>query len=687
MNGSEVSLASVEPVAVSGNTVTLLLAAAVASTDAVTVSYSKPSRNPLRGLDGAVRSFSSYPTNLVGVTPEVSGVELTSDAGDDDSYALGDTIRVTATFSEAVDVDTTGGKPRLKIKMAPTYGEKWADYSGGSGTTTLTFDYTVVEPNTSLGGIAVLANTLELNGGVIRSTATRTDAHLRHAGLAHNAYHKVDWQRREPGDPWVTGVTISSDPGDDDSYALGDTIQLTATFSEAVDVDTTGGTPRLGFRMDPHLWWRNTDDKKRWADYSRGSGTKELTFNYTVAAENHSVHGVAVLKNSLKLNGGAIRSAATPATDAHLRYGGRWHDLNHLVDGKVPPLLGVVVGGRTVSLTYDEALDIDSIPPASAFTVLRTPQGGTEEAVALTGPPAIAAGAVIMTLADPVLETDTGVKVSYDKSAAAAGSRLRDKAGNEVVSLTNRAVDPTDTTQPRLVRGETDGDTLTIYFSEPLAEDIRRDANLFRINLYWTSGSPNFGRCGDYRTTFTVRPREVYVVGNTAVVDGLTERLTTRAGTAWTIINFRGYYADITTPVEHRLRDLSGNLVSTPEYHSEQYRKTRSLSHLYNVTTLPSPERATVRGSWLTLTFDAPLKAGQTPAPSAFTVTMNGSEASRVTWVSVSGKTVTLKLASAVAAGADVKVSYERPSSRWLQNVICEYAPSFTDESVTNLTQ
>ena len=92
VNGSEVSLASVGPVTVSGNTVTLVLAAAVASTDAVTVSYTKPSRNPLRGVDGAVRSFFSSPTNLVGWRPSFR-MELTSDAGDDDSYALGDTIR------------------------------------------------------------------------------------------------------------------------------------------------------------------------------------------------------------------------------------------------------------------------------------------------------------------------------------------------------------------------------------------------------------------------------------------------------------------------------------------------------------------------------------------------------------------------------------------------------------------
>ena len=208
--------------------------------------------------------------------------------------------------------------------------------------------------------------------------------------------------------------------------------------------------------------------------------------------------------------------------------------------------------------------------------------------MALTGPPVIAAGAVIMTLADPVLETDTGVKVSYDKSAAAAGSRLRDKAGNEVASLTNRAVDPTDTTQPRLVRAEVDGDVLTIYFSEPLDEDFRRDANLFRVGLIWQSGSPSFGRCGDYRTTFTIfNPRELYVVGNTVVVDGLTQSATTRAPTAWTIAKFPGYYAKITAPAEHRLRDLSGNLVSTPEYHNEQYLKTRDLISIPNLTTLP----------------------------------------------------------------------------------------------------
>ena len=622
--------------------------------------------------------------------PQVTGVAVTSDPGVDDTYALGDTIRVTLTFSDAADVVTTGGKPRLKIKMAPTSGEKWAAYSGGRGTTTLTFDYTVAEGDISTDGVAVLANTLALNGGKIRSTAAQRDALLKHAGLDHNTDHLVDWQSQEPGAPLVTGVAITSNPGDDDTYALGENIQVTATFSEAVNVDTTGGTPRLGIRMAPHLWWFTTDDRKRWADYSGGSGTAELTFDYTVAAENRSTQGVAVLKNALEFNGGAIRSAATPTVNAHLRYEGLWHDLNHLVDGRTPALLSVAVAGTTVSLTYDEALDLDSAPPASAFTVRRTPQGGAEETVALTESPVIAAGAVLLTLDEPVLDTDTGVTVSYDHTAANAGGRLRDLAGNAAASFSNHAVDPTDTTPPRLVRGEVNGDTMTIYFSEPLDEDIKRDANRFAIGILWEDGSPSFGRCGNLRSTFWPSPKEVYVVGNTAVVVGFGELATTRASTAWTITNFGRYYADITTPVEHRFRDLSGNLVSTPKYIDEQYRATRILWHfyLYNVTTLPTPERATVVGDRLTLTFDAPLKGGQTPAASAFTVTVDGSQVSLASAnpVSVSGRKVTLTLASAVAAGADVKVSYERPSSRWLRNVVCEYAPSFSDEPALNFT-
>ena len=45
--------------------------------------------------------------------------------------------------------------------------------------------------------------------------------------------------------PTVSTVAVTSDPGTDTTYETGDTITVTLTFSEAVTVDTTGGTPRI----------------------------------------------------------------------------------------------------------------------------------------------------------------------------------------------------------------------------------------------------------------------------------------------------------------------------------------------------------------------------------------------------------------------------------------------------------
>ena len=77
----------------------------------------------------------------------VSNVEVSSDAGDDATYALGETVGVTLTFSEAVNVT---GAPRVKIDFGSGAGdERWADYASGGGTPTmLEFAYTAAERTT-----------------------------------------------------------------------------------------------------------------------------------------------------------------------------------------------------------------------------------------------------------------------------------------------------------------------------------------------------------------------------------------------------------------------------------------------------------------------------------------------------------------------------------------------------------
>ena len=182
--------------------------------------------------------------------PSVTGVAITSDSGDDNTYTRGEVISVTLTFSEAVDVT---GSPQLAIDMDPAeWGKKQAAYHSGGGSSTLTFTHTVVEPNISTQGIAVLANTLALtfthtvvepnistqgiavlantlalNGGTIKSASSQTDADLSHAGLGHDSNHKVDWRLLSPAaaptvapvaaNPTVSGVAVTSDAGSDDT--------------------------------------------------------------------------------------------------------------------------------------------------------------------------------------------------------------------------------------------------------------------------------------------------------------------------------------------------------------------------------------------------------------------------------------------------------------------------------------
>ena len=281
--------------------------------------------------------------------PDVTGVRVTSDAGDDDTYGLNDVIQVAITFDEKVDVDTSGGTPRLRIDMDPAeWGEKWASYASGSGSANLIFTHTVVEPNISTQGIAVLENSLELNGGTIQSSATQADADLSHTGLGHNAKHKVDWQlsppanddssdeggatgdsgNEQPEEPpapaTVSGVGVSSSPKANATYGAGEVISITLTFSENVAVT---GTPRLKIDMDPAEWG------EKWASYASGSGTATLTFTHTVVEPNISTQGIAVLENSLELNGGTIQANGVAAELAHTN---RNHDANHKVDWRLP---------------------------------------------------------------------------------------------------------------------------------------------------------------------------------------------------------------------------------------------------------------------------------------------------------------------------------------------------------------
>ena len=148
-------------------------------------------------------------------TPTVSTIAITSSPGTDNTYALGDTITVSLTFSEAVAIT---GSPYVTLDISGQ--PRNAAYSSaGAATGQILFGYTVRLGDRDTDGITVLANSLTLNGGAIRSTDDSADASLDHSASTF-ANHKVDTYI-----PLVSNIEQTDAP---------DTVTVSETESAAV---------------------------------------------------------------------------------------------------------------------------------------------------------------------------------------------------------------------------------------------------------------------------------------------------------------------------------------------------------------------------------------------------------------------------------------------------------------------
>ena len=253
--------------------------------------------------------------------PSVSAVTISSQAGEDNAYAIGDRIEATVTFDTAV---TVAGTPQLALSIGS--GTRQADYaaerSGGGDGTEVVFGYTVAEGDSDSDVVAIAADALSAGDGTIRSGTA--DAALSHAAVAADFGHKVDGVRpRIEAAPSVT----STPSGDDGHYRSLEHITLTLRFSEAVRVDTASGTPRLGVSVGAN---------ERPAGYDGGSGTTTLTFSWPVKPADLDADGIAVAANGLTLSGGTIADLAGNAP-ANLDHAALAAQSGHRVAGDRSP--------------------------------------------------------------------------------------------------------------------------------------------------------------------------------------------------------------------------------------------------------------------------------------------------------------------------------------------------------------
>ena len=265
----------------------------------------------------AITNSSGHKVDGGQVTPPVvNAVWIVGSPLSGDTYELGEVIEVTLRFNKAVDV---GGTPQLALGIGSQ--TRQADYYSGTGTPRLSFGYTVQASDSDTDGISIGANALTLNGGAINHALDETTAaSLRLYAITNSSRHKVDGARVTA--PVVTRVWTST-PASDNTFERGEVIQVALRFTRAV---TVSGRPQLALGIGAQT---------RQADYHSGTGTRWLSFRYTVQASDSDTDGISIGANALTLNGGAINHALDETTAASLGLGTNTitNSSGHKVDG------------------------------------------------------------------------------------------------------------------------------------------------------------------------------------------------------------------------------------------------------------------------------------------------------------------------------------------------------------------
>ncbi len=177
-----------------------------------------------------------------------------------------------------------------------------------------------------------------------------------------------------------------------------------------------GGSAVTGYKVR----WKSGSEEYHSSREASVSGLSHTVRNLTNGVE-YTVQVVAV--NGVG-EGEAAEITATPG------------------DTTPPELLTARVNGPTITLTYDDALDVNSTPATSAFSVL---VGGAAREVSKVS---VSGSSVSLTLASAVMYGDT-VALSYSAPQDTGEQRVQDTTGNHAPSYSDEPV-TNDTPKPNV---------------------------------------------------------------------------------------------------------------------------------------------------------------------------------------------------------------------------------------------
>ncbi len=276
------------------------------------------------GATGQVYTIEHTPPAVSSVTAPTNG-----------TYGPGEVLTFTANFSENVLVTTGGGTPYIAVTL-DTGGTVHAAYAGGSGTSQLTFAYTVVNGNDDTNGVTV-GSSIVLNGGTIKDAATNA-AVLTLNNVASTAGVLVD-----AIPPTATAIdTVDSNPNNLSAE------HFTVTFSTPVN-----GVDASDFTLV------GTGTASGTIGTVSGSGT-----NWTVTVDN--VTGDGTLRLDLNNTGHAITdNFGNTLTAAHT--GDQSYTIEHTppaVTSVTVPADSTYIAGQNLDFTatFSEAVTVTGTP-------------------------------------------------------------------------------------------------------------------------------------------------------------------------------------------------------------------------------------------------------------------------------------------------------------------------------------
>ena len=321
-----------------------------------------------------------------GIRPRIEEIDFTSqcarfDPASSNFCTAGESLSIDVEFTEPVYLSVAG---QAQIPFDLGGAAKTAEWQNAwrLGDTEEAFQYLIRDGDADLDGPSFAANAVTLNGATLRDAAGN-DAVLSHLAGAAPEY-QVDAAR-----PDVSSIAITSDPGDDDTYFIGDAIEVTVAFSENVTVpkvarsDVPSSDESRGLYRYPELEL-NLGGAAKTARFQSSAG-KQVVFEYTVQAGDSDDDGVAIGADKLALNGGTILDHAgnNPVSgiqyvldmplDAVVPHSALADDAGHKVSGVASPL--TLQGPAT--LAYQE--DGKRTPDLSVLPHYRA--SGTDAAV------------------------------------------------------------------------------------------------------------------------------------------------------------------------------------------------------------------------------------------------------------------------------------------------------------------